>query len=97
MKLTSEEKKVICDFFELMFTKIEEITDKEAPSPQDPAKPQNRLIPITHWNKYHEWPTIAGLRWLIFTNKKGFDECIRRTGRRVFINETAFFEWLNKK
>ena len=58
-------------------------------------KPQgNRLIPITKWPEYHSWPSVGGLRHLIFfSNTSGADYFIRRAGRRVLICEKSFFEW----
>ncbi len=57
-----------------------------------------RFIPLTNWNNYHEWPTIGGLRHLVFwAETNGFDSCIKRVGRRVIIDEKAFFEWLKKR
>jgi len=60
-----------------------------------------RLIPVTKWNEYHPHPPIGGLRSLVFYAKQnGFDHCIRRIGRRVLIDEGAYFEWIeaqNKK
>ena len=56
---------------------------------------QSRLLPVTLWNKYHAWPPIGGLRYLIFHAKKnGFSHAVRRVGRRVLIDEAAFFEWV---
>jgi len=56
-----------------------------------------RLIPITHWNRYHDYPSIAGLRHLTFHEKtNGFDTVVRRIGRRVLINEQAFFAWVER-
>jgi hypothetical protein len=53
-----------------------------------------RLIPVTKWPLHHEWPSVAGLRSLIFFAKdNGFDAVVRRIGRRVLIDEAAFFEW----
>ena len=53
-----------------------------------------RLIPAKDWDKYHLWPSIGGLRHLIFHAKKnGFHRAVRRCGRRVLIDEAAFFEW----
>ena len=61
------------------------------------SKPQ-RLIPLTKWNDYHPWPPIGGLRHLIFHEKSnGFDKVVRRIGRRVLIDEKAFFEWIEEK
>lgn len=54
----------------------------------------NKLIPVTDWSKHHPWPPIGGLRHLIFHEKtNGFNQVIRRIGRRVLIDEAAFFEW----
>jgi len=54
-----------------------------------------RFIPVANWSQFHSWPPLGGLRHLIFHEKEnGFDECIVRAGRRVLINEQAFFSWL---
>lgn len=57
----------------------------------------SRLIPVTKWSEYHSWPTQAGLRYHIFNEKtNGFSHVLRRVGRRVLIDEKAFFEWASK-
>jgi len=57
-----------------------------------------RLIPVPQWNSYHAWPPPGGLRYLIFHAKSnGFDKVIRRVGRRVLIDEQAFFEWVESQ
>lgn len=54
------------------------------------------LVPVTDWPQRHPWPPIGGLRHLIFHAKtNGFERVIRRIGRRVLIDETAFFEWVD--
>lgn len=50
----TEEKKKICDLFELLFSKFEEITKKEEELPPQLEKPQNRLMSLVKWNKYHD-------------------------------------------
>ena len=58
------------------------------------ATPQ--LIPVTRWHERHPWPSAGGLRHLIFFAKtNGFHTVIRRIGRRVLIDEAAFFAWAN--
>jgi len=58
---------------------------------------QAKLITVTDWGKYHSWPPIGGLRHLIFHEKSnGFDKVIRRVGRRVLIDEQAFFKWVSE-
>ena len=56
-----------------------------------------RLIPVSDWENYHAWPPIGGLRYLIFNSKSnGINKAIRRVGRRVLIDETAFFQWVEE-
>jgi len=58
-------------------------------------KSTRRLIPVSDWPKQHAWPPIGGLRHLIFYAKQnGFDSVVRRVGRRVLIDEAAFFQWV---
>ncbi len=62
-----------------------------------PKSTHSRVIPLTKWNEYHEWPPLGGLRHLVFNaNTNGFDKVMRKVGRRVLIDEDAFFEWVNK-
>jgi hypothetical protein len=88
---------------------LEEAIINQQTPPQIDTKPQNtieikngpknstRLIPVTKWSEYHLWPTIAGLRYYVFNEKtNGFSVVLRRVGRRVLIDEKAFFEWASK-
>ncbi len=55
-----------------------------------------RLIPLTNWNQHHAWPPIGGLRHLVFfESTNGFHKVVRRVGRRVLIDEAAFFAWVD--
>lgn len=57
----------------------------------------HRLIPPSLWGQYHPWPPIGGLRHLIFhAQTNGFDQVVRRVGRRVLIDEQAFFTWVEQ-
>ncbi len=57
-----------------------------------------RLIPVPLWNKFHQWPPIGGLRHLIFNARyNGFNSVISRAGRRILIDEQAFFKWIEKQ
>ena len=57
-----------------------------------------RFIPVPEWSKFHEWPPEGGLRHLIFNAKSnGFDAVVRRVGRRVLIDEQAFFDWVSEQ
>ena len=57
---------------------------------------ESRLIPVSRWNEFHPWPPIGGLRYMIFNaDRNGFNTVVRRCGRRVLIDERAFFKWAN--
>jgi hypothetical protein len=57
-----------------------------------------RLIPLTEWNQYHAWPPLGGLRHLVFHEwQNGFCSVVKRVGRRVLIDEKAFFEWVERQ
>ena len=58
----------------------------------------SRLIPLTEWNKYHPWPPIGGLRHMVFFSRtNGFSKAFKKCGRRVLIDEKAFFEAVEAK
>ena len=61
-------------------------------SQSDSTPSQTRLIPITSWGDHHEWPPQGGLRHLRFhADTNGFKSAFKRVGRRVLIDESAFF------
>lgn len=53
------------------------------------------LIPVTKWNEKHPYPSVSQLRWHIFRPENGFEKCIVRIGKRVLIDEEAYFEWVH--
>lgn len=53
-----------------------------------------RLIPVTRFNHYHPDPSVSSIRWMIFTNKDGFQRCVVRRCNRVLIDEAEYFKWL---
>lgn len=56
------------------------------------ALPASRLIPVAAWSDHHPWPTVGGMRHIVFNARtNGFESCIRRIGRRVLIDESEFF------
>jgi hypothetical protein len=58
-------------------------------------KNKTRFIPVTRWNEYHDWPSQAALRYYIFNAKiNNFDSVTKRVGRRVLLDESAFFAWI---
>jgi hypothetical protein len=71
------------------------LSSQEEEIQAEPKRP--RLILVTEWNRHHQWPSIAGLRYLIFNSKEnGFAKVIKRMGRTCLIDETAFFQWVDE-
>ena len=62
------------------------------------GKSASRLIPVTHWNRYHDWPPVGGLRHLaFFAEKNGFAKAFLKVGRRLLIDEAEFFRVIQEK
>jgi hypothetical protein len=62
--------------------------------PSTSPSPSSRLIPVSKWPEFHPWPPPGGLRHLIFhARENGFSAAVVRIGRRVLIDEAAFFTW----
>lgn len=56
-----------------------------------------KLILVTDWNKYFEYPTLGALRALIFNaDKNGFNKVTRRIQSRVLIHVEAFYNWVEE-
>lgn len=57
----------------------------------------SRYLTVHQFCAQHPWPSIGGLRHLIFhADSNGLSAAIRRVGRRILIDEHAFFEWLDR-
>ncbi len=71
------------------------VSPKERPTQAPPTSAAGRgIIPLTQWPEHHPWPSVAGLRHLVFhADTNGFAAVVRRVGRRVLIDEAAFFAW----
>jgi hypothetical protein len=57
-----------------------------------------RMIPLTKWPEFHTWPTAAALRYYVFNGEhNGFNTVFKRVGRRILIDEEAFFRWIETR
>ncbi len=60
---------------------------------------EKKFYTVAQWP--HSWPPEGGLRHLIFNAEtNGFNKVVKRIGRRVLLDEAAFFQWIedsNKK
>ena len=61
-------------------------------------KLQTKYIPVAKWKDFHPWPPVGGLRHLINKQKEnGFHKVIKKIGRTILIDETAFFRWVEER
>ncbi len=62
---------------------------------------QSRIIPLSDWNKYHQYPTIPALRQYYFRREEnGFSEVVEyggNNGGRILIDEAKLFIWLKTR
>lgn len=63
------------------------------------TKPQARLASVKNTAEiYKDAFTVAGLRWLIFNSSRtGFDQCLKRVGRKILIDLDAFEKWIDQQ
>lgn len=60
--------------------------------------PHPILVPLVKWPEKHGWPSVGGLRHLVFhADRNGFRSVFRKAGGRILIEETAFFEWVERR
>lgn len=56
-----------------------------------------QLLTVNQFVEKHQFATFGGLRHLIFyANTNGFSKVIKRIGRRILLDENAFFEWVEE-
>lgn len=61
--------------------------------PEEVKAQQNRFNLLIKWP--HDWPTLGALRHLAKNrHKRGLDKVFIKVGKRVVIDEEAFFEWI---
>ena len=57
-----------------------------------------RLLTVNQFAEEHKFVTSAGLRFIIFNeNSNGAKKAIKRIGRKVLIDEAAFFQWIEEQ
>lgn len=56
------------------------------------------LLSIRQFAAKHKFISESGLRWLLFCDPPGLEECIVRTSRhRLFLDEKRFFNFLRSR
>ncbi len=66
--------------------------------PDSPAPESRSLLTVSQFAQKHPAFTEGGLRYHIFhADKNGFNQCIRRIGRKVLLDEQAVFRWVDSQ
>jgi len=55
-------------------------------------------VPLKEFLQGRSWPTPSSVRYYIFFDKYHFaTKCVRRLGRKIFIDVEAYEEWLKEQ
>ena len=69
-------------------------------TPAAPVQKEERIIPLSEWKNYHDYPTESALRQHYFyKDTNGFEECVEyggNNGGRILLVESKVFEWIEK-
>jgi hypothetical protein len=55
------------------------------------------LLSIRDFAKKHSFMTENSIRWLLYRQPQGLEECLIRLSRRIFIKEREFFHFLSSQ
>lgn len=65
---------------------------------QDISLIQRNLLTVRQFSQKHPAFPEGGLRYSIFhSENNGFSKCIRRIGRKVLLDESKVFEWIDEQ
>lgn len=85
--------------FKLYVTEL--ITLVEALNDSANIPQSSRIIPLSQWGKYHDYPTVPALRQYYFNkDNNGFVKAVAHGGNnggRILLDEAKLFEWLRSK
>ena len=59
-----------------------------------------KYIELSEWNKHHQYPSTTQFRYLLQKNNKcdsGLSKAVKKIGGKLLVNETAFFDWIDKQ
>lgn len=75
-----------------------EIDDRKSQISAKQGEVIPRYIPLARWGDYFMHPTLGSLRWMVWrADHYGLAHCVKRVGRRVWIDQEAFWEWLGEQ
>lgn len=64
----------------------------------NPDVKESRLIPLTKWNEYHDYPSVGSIRQFNFHNTDNFNElCTVQSGKRILLDEDKVLQWVKNR
>ncbi len=80
--------RLLCDVYELLNEEYEEPTCNEN---------KYDFLTIKDFCEKHTFISVASIRDKIYRNPNDFvEKCTSKIGKRIYIREHAFFEWMNE-
>lgn len=59
---------------------------------------QPKIIPLSKFNDFFEYPKVSTLRQFVFHNTLNFkNDVLRILGKRLYVDVEAFSIWVNKQ
>jgi hypothetical protein len=59
---------------------------------------ENRIWTLRQFCAYYAWPTIAGMRWIVFNkHTNGYRDAFLKCGKTVLVDVDRFWEILREK
>ena len=55
------------------------------------------ILTIRQFVSKHIFLTENAIRWMLYKDEPGLEDCLVRISRRIYIREGAFFDFINKK
>ncbi len=55
------------------------------------------LLTIRQFAEKHPFMSENSIRWLLFKDPPGLEECLVRVSKRIFINENKYFKFLQSR
>ena len=67
----------------------------KSPQPISITENGTPLITVKQYADKFPWPTVQGMRWIIF-NQKSFraEHCFKKVGKRVLVDSEEFQKWM---
>lgn len=61
------------------------------------TKQEQKIVPLSRFNDYYDFPKVGAIRQMIFKNTKNFkNEVMKYVGARQYVDVQALWAWVDK-